>query len=116
MNKIIYKSDIADSTYDGSTDHGVDVDRFVREALKRLDARHNYLTNELKKQCSIISGCFANDKEKNEAFAKVHRIDVELWVLDEEIMFLEFSSPAVEYERKLDYKNFDPSTIEKYIK
>ena len=100
--------------YDGSTNHGVDVDRFVRESLKRLDARHDYLTNELKKQCSIITGFVADDKEKNEACAMVHRLDLDLWVLDEEIMYLLFSSPAVEYERKLDHKNFDLSILDKY--
>ena len=101
--------------YDGSTDHGVDVDRFVRESIKRLDARHDYLTSELKKQCTIITGFEADDKEKNEAYAKAHRLDLDLWVLDEEIMYLLFASPAVEYERKLDHKDFDLSKFEKYL-
>jgi Arc/MetJ-type ribon-helix-helix transcriptional regulator len=100
--------------YDGSTDHGVDVDELVREALKLLDARRDYLTNELKKQCSIITGFVANDKEKNEAYTKVHRLDLELWALDEEITYLLFASPAVEYERELDHKDFDPSILDKY--
>jgi hypothetical protein len=100
--------------YDGSKDPGVDIDSFAREALKRLDVRYNYLTNELKRQSSIITGFVASDKEKNEAFARVKDLEMYLYETEEMQFFLECASPVLEYERKLDHKDFDPSILEKY--
>ena len=101
--------------YDGSTDPGVDIDKFAREAMKRLDIRYKYLVNELKEQCTIITGFVADDQQKNEAFAKAKSIDVDLWCIEEMQMFLECASPVLEHERELDHKDFDPSEFEKYF-
>ena len=100
--------------YNGSTPHGVNVDRMASKAIERLELRFNSLKVLIKNLANEIASSEKDEKQRQEAYAKFLKSQKELDDILEIKSRIMAMNPVLDTEVGLDYKNFDSSVVDEY--